>query len=177
MKRYYIILTEIILLLFILAGCECGPGIPGEPIEGPEPELPPPTTPPSPPPQTQNEYFKIEGNNLVYFDGTKKYYLIKDKVENLKFDKVKGYGNSYYVNVDLNLKDGKIRTFLNSVIALRNISRTINSVSTDSGSSSGSGSSSDGSGSSGAETNIDFQPVKPPEIGPPFPPPGSEEAK
>ncbi|MCM8804804.1 MAG: hypothetical protein NC833_06085 [Candidatus Omnitrophica bacterium] len=153
MKRHYIILTEILLLGFILAGCECGPGTPQEPIEGPEPELPPPP-PTTPPPTTQNEYFQIEGNNLVYFDGTKKYYLIKNKVENLKFEKVKGDGNAYYVSVNLKLKDGQIITNLDSIIALRNVNRNITSAA------SGTSSSSSGSGSSGP-TPPQFQPIEP----------------
>lgn len=155
MKKYYLVLTEILLIGFILAGCECGPGTPGEPIERPEPELPPPSPPPSPP-TSQNEYFRIEGNNLVYFDGKNKYYLIKGKVEDLKFEKVKGAGNSYYVGINLKLNDGQIKTNLNSIVALRNINRTITSQQTG------------GSGESSPPYN--FEPIEPPQPGPPFPP-------
>ncbi len=160
MKRFYLILTEILILGFILSGCECGPGQPGEPIEGPEPPISPPPPPPPPPPTSQNEYFQKEGNDLVYFDGTKKYYLIKGKVEDVKFNKVKGDGDSYYISVVLKLKDGEIRTSLDSLIALRNINRTIKSEtsSSSSGSSTGSGTDSSGIGN--------FQPIEPPKTGP-----------
>lgn len=167
MKKFYLILTEILLLGFILAGCECGPGEPIEPIEGPEPELPPSPPPPSPPQTTQNEYFQQEGNDLVYFDGTKKYYLIKGKVESVKFEKVQGSGNAYYINVNLKLKDGEIKTTVDSIIALRNINRTI--TSTSSSSSSGGGSSGGGSGS-GTGNFEPIGPIEPPSVGPVIPP-------
>ncbi|MCM8771622.1 MAG: hypothetical protein NC926_04640 [Candidatus Omnitrophica bacterium] len=161
MKKSYLFLTEILLLTFILAGCECGPGIPEEPIDRPEPELPPPSPPTPPPSTTQDEYFQLEGNNLVYFDGKNKYYLIKGKVESVKFEKVKGDGNSYYISVNLKLKDGQIITNLDSIIALRNINRTVNS-----------GTSSGGSVDPGGGTSPppNFEPIEPPEVGPVIPP-------
>lgn len=160
MKKYYLFLIQVLLIGFILGGCECGPGTIEEPIERPEPELPPPS-PPSTTPTSQNEYFMIEGNNLVYFDGENKYYSIKGKVEDLKFEKVKGAGNSYYITVNLKLKDGQIKTDLNSIIALRNTNRTINFQQ---------------SGSfSESPPPYEIEPVQPPQPGPPFPPPGWEE--
>ncbi|MCS7180086.1 MAG: hypothetical protein NZ891_01870, partial [bacterium] len=111
MKKLYLLLSEITMIIFLFSGCECGPGSITEPIERPEPEIPPSPPPPPPqPPTTQNEYFQIEGNNLVYFDGVNKHYLIKNKVENIRFEKVKGEGNAYYVTVNLRLKDGEIKT-------------------------------------------------------------------
>ncbi len=161
-KKFYIILTQILILGFILSGCECGPGS-GSPIEPIEPYEPPPT-PPTSPPTTQNEYFQKEGNDLVYFDGTKKYYLIKGKVEDVKFNKIAGDSGSYYVSVVLKLKDGEIKTSLDSLIALRNINRTIKSETT-----SGSGGSSIG-GSGGSSGGEIFEPIEPPSTGPVIPP-------
>jgi uncharacterized membrane protein YgcG len=163
MKKFYLILTEILILGFILSGCECGPGS-GTPIETIEPPEPPSTPPPPPPPTTQNEYFQREGNDLVYFDGTRKYYLIKGKVEDVKFNKVAGDGGAYYVNVVLKLKDGEIRTSLDSLIALRNINRTITSQSTQQTGSGDSSGSNSGGGSGGSSGGGEFQPVEPPSI-------------
>jgi len=156
MKKFYLILTGILILGFILSGC--GPGKPGSgtPREPREPSKPPSTSPPPPPPAptTQNEYFQRERNDLVYFDGTKKYYLIKGKVEDVKFNKVAGDGGAYYVDVVLKLKDGEIRTSLDSLIALRNINRTITSQSTQQTS----------SGGSSGRRYYDFEPIEPPSI-------------
>jgi uncharacterized membrane protein YgcG len=163
MKKFYLILTEILILGFILSGCECGPGS-GTPIEPIEPPEPPSTPPPPPPPTTQNEYFQREGNDLVYFDGTTKYYLIKGKVEDVKFNKVAGDGGAYYVNVVLKLKDGEIRTSLDSLIALRNINRTITSQSTQQTGSGGSSGGNSGGSSGGSSGEEEFQPVEPPSI-------------
>jgi uncharacterized membrane protein YgcG len=163
MKKLYLILTEILILGFILSGCECGPGS-GTPIEPIEPPEPPSTPPPPPPPTTQNEYFQREGNDLVYFDGTTKYYLIKGKVEDVKFNKVAGDGGAYYVNVVLKLKDGEIRTSLDSLIALRNINRTITSQSTQQTGSGGSSGGNSGGSSGGSSGGEEFQPVEPPTI-------------
>lgn len=163
-KKFYLILTQIIILGFILSGCECGPGdIEPEPIE---PYEPPPTSPPPPstPPTTQNEYFQREGNDLVYFDGTRKHYLIKGKVEDVKFNKIAGDGGSYYVSVVLKLKDGEIKTSLDSLIALRNINRTITSQGSLGTSSGGSGTGSGGSSGGGSFEPI--EPIEPPSTGP-----------